>query len=62
MKNQKNQAKATEVQDKINALPTQIKLTNESAVVAARTAYNGLTTVQKGFVSSTALNKLLLIN
>ncbi|MFF2878051.1 Ig-like domain-containing protein [Gottfriedia sp. NPDC057991] len=55
----KNQAKANEVQTKINALPAQIKLTNETAVVAARKAYNGLTVAQKGFVSSTALNKLV---
>ncbi|MFB7141106.1 Ig-like domain-containing protein [Gottfriedia sp. NPDC056225] len=55
----KNQAKASEVQNKINALPSQIKLTNESAIVAARAAYNGLTAPQKAFVSSTALTKLV---
>jgi len=50
---------ADSVINQINALPSQIKLTNEVAVVSARTAYNGLTEVQKGLVSSSVFNKLV---
>ncbi|MFF2878052.1 Ig-like domain-containing protein, partial [Gottfriedia sp. NPDC057991] len=55
----KDQVKADAVQTKINALPSQIKLVNESAVIAARKEYNGLTTAQKNLVISNVLNKLV---
>ncbi|MBR4867999.1 MAG: hypothetical protein IKU10_02485, partial [Clostridia bacterium] len=43
---------AKTVQDKIAALPSTIALTNESAVTAARSAYNALTSTQKGYVTN----------
>ncbi|PEJ60588.1 hypothetical protein CN692_00420 [Bacillus sp. AFS002410] len=56
----KDQVKADAVQNKINGLPSQIKLANESAVIAARKDYNSLTTAQKNLVTTTVLNKLVL--
>ncbi|MBR4868468.1 MAG: hypothetical protein IKU10_04870 [Clostridia bacterium] len=52
----KNLKAAQAVIDQIAALPSTIKLTNKSAVEAARAAYNALTSTQKGMVTN--LSKL----
>jgi hypothetical protein len=46
------------VVDMINALPGTIRLADESAVTAARTAYDGLSETQKAKVNATVLAKL----
>ncbi|MBR4868751.1 MAG: hypothetical protein IKU10_06305, partial [Clostridia bacterium] len=51
-----DKAAAKTVTDKIAALPATIALSDKSAVQAARTAYNALTDVQKGYVTN--LSKL----
>lgn len=53
----KNEQKADSVISQINALGT-VSLSNESQVVAARKAYNALTTEQKALVSAEILSKL----
>ena len=46
---------AAEVQDKIDALPANITLTDETAVVAARTAYDALSDAAKAVVNTDKL-------
>lgn len=53
----KNEQKADSVISQINALGA-VSLSNESQVVAARKAYNALTTEQKSLVSADILSKL----
>ena len=53
-----DEAAAKAVTDKINALPATVTLSDETAVVAARTAYNALTDTQKTKVSASVLAKL----
>lgn len=53
----KNKQKADSVISQINALGV-VSLSNESQVVAARKAYNALTTEQKSLVSADILSKL----
>jgi len=47
-------AAAKTVQDAITALPATITLTNKDAVVAARTAFDGLTATQQALVTNVA--------
>ncbi|MBR6547997.1 MAG: hypothetical protein IKT68_00495, partial [Clostridia bacterium] len=55
-KTEGDKAAAKVVSDKIAALPANIALTDKAAVTAARTAYNGLTDLQKTYVTN--LSKL----
>ncbi|MBR4868548.1 MAG: hypothetical protein IKU10_05275 [Clostridia bacterium] len=52
-----DKAAAKAVSDQIAALPSTITLANKSAVTSARSAYSGLTDLQKTYVTN--LNKLL---
>ncbi len=51
---QADKAAAKAVDDMILALPANITLQDEAAVTAARSAYDGLTTAQKGYVTDLA--------
>lgn len=54
-----DKAEAAKVDEAINTLPAEITLENESAVKAARAAFENLTEVQKAFVSEDAVAKLV---
>ncbi|BAQ09953.1 surface layer protein [Bacillus sp. OxB-1] len=57
--NQSDVEAANAVTAKVTALPADITLANEAAVVDARAAYNALTTAQKALVTQATLDKLV---
>lgn len=52
-------ALVTIVTNQINALPTTITLSDESAIIAARAAYDGLILAQKELVASALIDRLV---
>ncbi|MEG2017423.1 MAG: 5'-nucleotidase C-terminal domain-containing protein [Clostridium sp.] len=54
-----DKAAADVVIEKINSLPEKVTLADKGLVVAARTAYDGLTEAQKALVSETSFGKLV---